>query len=82
MRLGIGTVTVRQWRRLVAEGERDLEEMHERLEEANETILQGIRAPWAGLSSWWIMDACQKQGHPTKHPEDPPSAPCCCGFRK
>lgn len=76
MRLGV--VTAAQWRRLVAEGERDLEEMRERLQEANEMILQGLRAPYNGLSAWWISDTCIRLGHPARRPEDP-FGPCCCG---
>lgn len=40
-----------------------------------------LRAPFAGTGDWWRMTVCTWLGHPTIRPDDPPDAPCVCGWR-
>jgi len=66
---------------LAEKGGQELAEIRRRLQEANEMILQGLRAPYNGLTAWWVSDTCIRRGHPKRRPDDP-SSPCCCGLVK
>lgn len=60
----------------------DLAKVREHRAEAEEHLLDLLRAPYYRMSPWAITSACTFLKHPTPRWDDPPSKPCICGKRK